>query len=99
LKVKIHGRLQRYKELCRRQWKGADSRVFKYQVNEFDQNQKIAQLEERIERQQNDINRQANYCEQMRVQKHSMIQQYDQRMVDIEGALKAIIMTMQEGDQ
>ncbi len=28
----------RYKEMCRKQWKGADSRVFKYQVNEFDQN-------------------------------------------------------------
>lgn len=51
LKVKIHARLNKYKEMCRHQWKCADSRVFKYQLNEYDQNQKILQLEDKIERQ------------------------------------------------
>jgi hypothetical protein len=50
VKAKVSQRLSNYKELCRRQWKGADSRVFKYQLNEFDQNQRIQQMEERLER-------------------------------------------------
>jgi hypothetical protein len=70
--------------------------VFKYQVNEFDQNQRIGQLEERLERQQDEINRQANACEQIRVQRQTIVHQYDQRMHDIETALKAIIQSMSE---
>ena len=50
MKVKVNECLLRYKEMCRKQWKGADSRVFKYQLNEFDQNQRITQLEEKLER-------------------------------------------------
>ena len=91
LKAKLHSRLEKYKEVCRRQWKGADSRVFKYQVNEFDQNQRILQLEERLERQQEEINKQANFLEQVRYQKLSVIGVYEQRMKDIEVSLKGII--------
>jgi hypothetical protein len=36
MKAQVKQTIQRYKEICRRQWKGADSRVFKYQLNEFD---------------------------------------------------------------
>lgn len=96
LKVKIHARLNRYKEMCRHQWKCADSRVFKYQLNEYDQNQRILQLEDRIERQQDEINNQANICEQFRHQRKSIIGSYEQRMNEIEKVLKTIIKGIQE---
>ena len=60
IKIQIHKQIQKYKELCRKQYKHAENQTFKYQIQEYEQNQRIGSLEERLERQQDELNRQAN---------------------------------------
>ena len=69
LRIQIQNQIQKYKEVCKKQFQQAERHKFKYQINEFELNEKIKLMDEKFERQSDDINKLANKCEQLKYEK------------------------------
>ncbi|CDW82603.1 UNKNOWN [Stylonychia lemnae] len=99
LKIQLHNQIQKFKDICKRQYQQAEERKFKYQINEFENNEKIQQLEERLERQNEDVNKLANKCEQLKFEKKIIAQKNQQKLIEMEAILKSLIKNLESQDR